>query len=475
MMKKTGLAIAISLLATSSVVFAEETNEETFYGFTPTASVSLTTDYMWRGVSQTNNDPAIQGAFDLSHESGLYLGVWGSNVEFGDQKTSMELDAYVGFSRDTNFGGQLPFTINYDLGVAHYEYTASSPANFTELYFGASVSPFEHFNFSTYYYYGLKIHGVKPGEYTDISADYTFLPETPYAFTVLAHGGYYNQKNTDSYGDDYWDWKIGVSKDIGGFNIEVAYFDTDNPGGGGIYGGSQSLNDSRIVATISRELGGSSAKSAKLLPEGFDTSASVALTTDYVWRGISQTNNEPAIQGSFDISHNSGAYLGVWGSSVEFGNKTSLELDIYGGISKDVKLGGMSINYDVGWLRYEYPAESDLNFNELYFGATVTPIENLNLSTYFYYGLKIEHTLPGEYTDMSVDYTLPESLGGVTFLGHAGYYNQKSGGDNYWDWKIGIARDFGLFNAEVAYTDTDDADAGRLDNAKVVATVSATF
>ncbi len=92
-MKKTNISIAIALLATSSISLAEEDNS--FWGITPSASAALTTDYIWRGVSQTNNDPAIQGSFDLSHESGIYAGVWGSNVEFGDQDTSMELDVNV--------------------------------------------------------------------------------------------------------------------------------------------------------------------------------------------------------------------------------------------------------------------------------------------------------------------------------------------------------------------------------------------
>ncbi|MCK5889321.1 MAG: TorF family putative porin [Methylococcales bacterium] len=470
-MKKTNLAVAIALLATSSVSLAED--DASYWGFTPSASVALTTDYMWRGVSQTNNDPAIQGAFDLAHESGAYVGVWGSNVEFGDQKTSMELDIYAGFSRETDFGGNLPFALTYDLGLLHYEYTASSDSNFTELYFGASVSPIEHFNFSTYYYYGLKINGTKPGEYTDISADYTFLPDSPAAFTVLAHAGYYGQKDA-SLGDSYWDWKVGIAKDIGGFNFEVAYFDTDNEGGGGVYGGGfgQSLNDGRVVATISRALGDNA---SPMLPDGFTASATVALTTDYVWRGVSQTNNEPAIQGSFDIAHDSGVYLGVWGSSYEFGDHASMELDVYAGFSREVDLGGVALTYDVGVLRYEYTSASSANFTELYFGASVAPIENLNVGAYYYYGLKAEHKKPGEYTDMAIDYTLPEELGSVTMLGHAGYYNQKNGGDNYWDWKVGVARDFGVFNAEVAYTDTDDADAGNLDESKVVATLSASF
>ena len=473
-MKKTNLSVAIALLATTS--FATASDEDySFWGITPSASVALTTNYMWRGVSQSNNDPAIQGSIDFAHESGLYIGAWASSVEFGDQDNSMELDGYAGFSRETDLGGFLPSAFTYDLGVLRYEYTGRPDLNFTELYFGASVSPFERFNFSTYWYYGLKIDHTTPGEYTDISADYT-LPDSMTGITLLAHVGHYNQKDG---ADDYWDWKVGIAKDIAGFNFEVAYYNTDISGAGNAPYSNNRLDDSKIVATISRELGGN--KSSAMLPDSFEASASVALTTDYMWRGISQTNNEPAIQGSFDLAHESGLYIGAWASSYEFENEASMELDVYAGFSRDVDLGGIALNYDLGWLRYEYTSASDAapNFNEIYFGTTVSPIANLNIGAYWYYGVKIEHVKPGEYTDMALDYTLPESLGSVTLLGHAGYYNQKNGGDDYWDWKAGIARDFGLFNIEVAYFDTDDANAriGRksLDDGRVVGTISATF
>jgi uncharacterized protein (TIGR02001 family) len=469
-MKITHLAVAISLLVTSTLVSAEE--DGTYYGFTPTASVALTTDYIWRGVSQTNNDPAIQGALDLSHESGFYVGAWASSYEFGNDAT-MELDVYGGFSRETDLGGWLPFSLTYDLGVLRYEYTSASDANFTELYFGASVSPFENFNLSTYYYYGLKVDKTLPGEYTDISADYT-LPDSLGGITLLAHAGYYNQKGGL---DNYWDWKVGVAKDLGGFNFEVAYIDTDDSTT--YAAGGRRLDDGRFVATISRELGGSSASSAAMLPEGFESSASVALTTDYVWRGVSQTNNDPAIQGSFDVSHESGVYVGVWASSFNGASGgSSMELDAYAGFSRETDFAGhlpFSLTYDFGVLRYEYTSEADLGFTELYMGASISPLKNLNLSTYYYYGLKIDHTHPGEYTDMAMDYTLPDTLGAVTLLAHAGYYNQKAGADNYWDWKMGIARDFGDFNVEVAYTETDNAGDSNLEDGRAVATVSTSF
>ncbi len=478
-MKKTKLSVAVTLLATSSVTMAED--DLSFWGFTPSASVALTTEYMWRGFSNSNNDPAIQGSFDLSHETGLYLGAWASSVEYGDQDTSMELDVYGGYSNETDFGGTLPLPVWYDVGVLRYEFSGTPDGGgLTELYFGAGLSPIENLNLGVYWYYGLKIEDhLDPGEYTDIAVDYT-LPDSLGGITILANAGYYNQKGG---APDYWNWKAGISKDIAGYNFEVAYHeaDGDGPEFTSAFGSNRSLSDGRIVATISRELGGNS--SSLHLPEGIQTSASVALTTDYVWRGVSQTNNEPAVQGSFDVAHESGAYIGVWASSFEFETQASMELDVYAGFSRETDFGGLlpfGLTYDLGWLRYEFTSDSAANINEIYFGGAISPIENLNISTYWYYGVKIENTKPGEYTDMAVDYTLPESLGSVTLLGHAGYYNQKNGSDDYWDWKAGIARDFGPFNMEVAYTDTDDANARNsdgksLDDGKVVGTISATF
>ena len=468
-MKKTNLSVAIALLATSSIAFAEEDN--TFYGWSQSASVALTTDYVWRGISQTHNDPAIQGSFDLSHESGFYLGAWASNIEFADgSKTSLELDAYAGFSRETDFGGLLPTAITYDIGWLHYEFPATSASNINEVYFGAGISPVEDFNFSAYYYLDTHVENTISDGYLDLAADYT-LPDWAWGVTLLTHLGRYDRRDG---ADDYWDWKIGVAKDIAGFNFEVAYLDTDGTDSG-------NLSDSRVVATVSRALGGSSSTSGAMLPDGFTSSASVALTTDYVWRGISQTHNDPAIQGSFDIAHESGAYIGVWGSNVEFeGGPTdtvSLEIDAYIGFSNEIVLADMlpAITYDIGFLHYEFPSNADFNLNEIYFGAAISPVENMNLSTYYYWDTGIENKIGMGYLDITTDYTLPDCVWSPTLIAHVGHYERTAGADDYWDWKAGIAKDIGAFNFEVAYFDTDGAGAGTLDNSRVVATVSSSF
>lgn len=110
---------------------------------------------------------------------------------------------------------------------------------------------------------------------------------------------------------------------------------------------------------------------AKSIPGTF--SANVGLFSEYFYRGISQTDDKPALQGGFDYSVKLdeklglGAYLGVWGSNVDFNEAAgvhgaSVETDVYGGITGDV--GSTGIGWDVGFIYYGYPgADSNLNYD----------------------------------------------------------------------------------------------------------------
>ncbi|WP_417484535.1 TorF family putative porin [Maricaulis salignorans] len=95
----------------------------------------------------------------------------------------------------------------------------------------------------------------------------------------------------------------------------------------------------------------------------------VALTSDYIFRGVTQTDGGPAISGGFDVADDSGLYAGIWGSSVDFGDDTTMELDLYGGYA--TTLGSWDI--DVGGIFYGYPdspsAGGDQNFWEFYAGV----------------------------------------------------------------------------------------------------------
>ena len=103
-------------------------------------------------------------------------------------------------------------------------------------------------------------------------------------------------------------------------------------------------------------------------------SANIALTTDYLFRGMTQTGHKPALQGGFDYAGPSGIYAGVWGSNISWIQDTgmaasaSVELDTYLGISNSF---ATDFTYDVGFLRYNYPGTyfpgvASANTNELY-------------------------------------------------------------------------------------------------------------
>ena len=99
------------------------------------ANVSFASDYIWRGMTQTDG-PAISGGFDFAAENGFYAGIWGSNVNFNDEGTGSELDYYFGYSFDLN-------AISIDLGYVAFDYPKNkSNLDFEELVLGISVSDF---------------------------------------------------------------------------------------------------------------------------------------------------------------------------------------------------------------------------------------------------------------------------------------------------------------------------------------------
>ena len=88
--------------------------------FSFSANVGLYSDYVFRGYTQTQNEPAIQGGFDVEHSSGLYAGTWASNVEWTTasdlmDKNSVEIDFYAGWATDLGF-----WDLGFDIGVLQF-------------------------------------------------------------------------------------------------------------------------------------------------------------------------------------------------------------------------------------------------------------------------------------------------------------------------------------------------------------------
>ncbi len=104
-----------------------------------TANAALTTNYVWRGETYTDDKPALQGGLDWNHDNGVYAGTWLSNTDDGTE-TDIEYDLYVGYSLELK-------TIGLDFGVAYYDLIDANNADVTEIYAGVSFEAL-----SAYYY-----------------------------------------------------------------------------------------------------------------------------------------------------------------------------------------------------------------------------------------------------------------------------------------------------------------------------------
>ncbi|MCP4043220.1 MAG: hypothetical protein GY731_14895 [Gammaproteobacteria bacterium] len=187
-----------------------------------------------------------------------------------------------------------------------------------------------------------------------------------------------------------------------------------------------------------------------------DISANVGFVTDYLFRGISQTDNSPAIQGGFDYNHDSGFYVGIWGSSIDFAD--GLEADYYAGFSSEFSNG---LGWDAGVIYYDYPGDHDTgglenDYAEIYgslsydFGpAAVTGAVN-------YSGDYFADSDDAVYYALGVDVPLPWELGLSLHVGHQDIDNNTNfGTPDYTDWSIGLGRSYSGFDFGLTYSDTN--------------------
>lgn len=187
-------------------------------------------------------------------------------------------------------------------------------------------------------------------------------------------------------------------------------------------------------------------------------SYNVGATTDYRYRGISQSRLQPAVQGGIDYADKSGFYVGAWGSSIKWikdaGGDTNMELDLYAGYKGAVG----DVAYDVGFLRYEYPSNKlavSANTNEIYGAATFGPAT-----------LKYSHAVSNlfgfadsknsYYVDLSATFDLGE---GYSLVPHVGYQSVKNNGDfSYSDYALTLGKDLGNgLSATAAVIGTDSS------------------
>ena len=199
--------------------------------YTITGNFGIYSQYVFRGVSQTNEKPAVQGGFDLAHKSGLYVGTWLSNISWLSDanpavSASLEWDMYGGYKYAFNDDWGI------DVGVLYYYYPGSyvsgaTKPNTTELYVAGSWKwaslKYSHSVDDTF-----AVPNSKNSWYLDLSANYPIND----VWTLNAHVGrqeYKGSTNGINNGDflNYTDWKLGVTWLVAGYNVGAYYSDTN--------------------------------------------------------------------------------------------------------------------------------------------------------------------------------------------------------------------------------------------------------
>lgn len=182
--------------------------------------------------------------------------------------------------------------------------------------------------------------------------------------------------------------------------------------------------------------------------------ANVALSTDYLFRGISQTDGNPAISGGFDYSYTPyGFYAGIWSSNVDFssfGDDDNIEIDYYGGFSGEFS---NAISWDVGGLYYQYPGDDG---NDAYWeaygslGYTFSDVQfepaigvTVAYSPDFFAG-----TGDGIWVNPTLDLSLPYDVG----LSFSYGYQDVDDLGNYSNFSVGLSKDLSIFSFGLTYS-----------------------
>jgi uncharacterized protein (TIGR02001 family) len=237
-MRKSVVSLAVAASATFSGLAAAQQAAPS----PVTGNITLASEYRFRGIDQTYGKPALQGGFDFSHSSGIYLGNWNSNVNQGAgfPGANLEMDFYGGWKGSfgdfgvdvgaiyyyypgSNAGPTVPFSpFNNRTGVVH-----QGAVNNKEVYVGASwkfLSAKWFYSFDDYF----SAPGTEGSNYLDLAATFDLGD----GWGINGHYGVFSFKGMDN--ANYNDWKVGVTKDISGWVFGASYIGTSAKGDCGL-------------------------------------------------------------------------------------------------------------------------------------------------------------------------------------------------------------------------------------------------
>jgi uncharacterized protein (TIGR02001 family) len=213
-------------------------------------SVTLTTEYVYQGLSLSDEKPAIQGGLDYVYTPlQFYAGIWSSTIDFDADDGGIEIDYFGGF--EDAFGNGL----GWDVGIYYTSYPRSDDTlefHFLEFYSGLL------YNFDSlpskpstniYISYTDDEFGVGTDDSVYIYGQLDF--SLPYDMTLGLHGGYKYTEGEHGFSDfDYLDWKINLSKQIIGFVMDFSYTTTTDQADA--CGFAPDICDGRITVSLSK-------------------------------------------------------------------------------------------------------------------------------------------------------------------------------------------------------------------------------
>ena len=212
-LKKVALAAALVLFPISQVFGAEVSG-----------NIALTTDYKFRGISQSDSAPSVQGGFDIAFANGAYIGTWGAAVDFdcaidtcGGLNGGIELDYYAGFASD------ISDSVSFDIGYIYYDYPQDEGllGDYGEIYGSLSFGDFGiGMNYSDEYW-------GETGKFTYTYATYSMALSESVALDLLVGSGDYDEAGYLDGATEHMNWSVALSTSAGGLDFAITYEDTD--------------------------------------------------------------------------------------------------------------------------------------------------------------------------------------------------------------------------------------------------------
>lgn len=182
-------------------------------------SIAATSDYVFRGVSQSDEDPAAQASITYTSPVGLYAGVWASSVDFGSGGPDIEYDTYVGYNIDVSEA------VNFDVMLNRYNYEGS--ADDSALAYNELITKTTFLgNYSATVAYTNDYLGSSEESWYYVLAAGVDLPE---GFTLGLSAAHTTIDESLPF-DDYSDYSVSLGKAWGALSASLAYIDTDGAG-----------------------------------------------------------------------------------------------------------------------------------------------------------------------------------------------------------------------------------------------------